>query len=70
LLLFILNNLLYFYSSLAGILKMSRLNIQLSAPNARHHPPRTQRIKHPSLADEGGAIRGRMPAVVRRAEDS
>ena len=34
-------------------------------PNARHHPPRTQHMKHSSLADESDAVRGRVHAVVR-----
>ena len=47
-------------------MKLSRLMTSRSGgANARHHPPRTQRIKHPSLADEGRAIRGRVHAVVR-----
>ncbi len=34
-------------------------------PNARHHPPRTQRNNHSSLADESRAVRGRVHALVR-----
>ncbi len=35
------------------------------APNAALHLPRTQRIKHPSLAHESRAIRGQVQALVR-----
>jgi len=44
----------------------SFLKFNSKQPNARHHPPRTQLNKHPSLADEGRAIRGRVHADVRR----
>jgi hypothetical protein len=60
------HNLTLHYHSIAAQAAL----IQLSStggrrPNARHHPPRIQRIKHPSLADESYAMRGRVHAVVR-----
>ncbi len=37
-----------------------RVKPRFMKTNARIEPPRTSRIKHPSLADESRAVRGRL----------